>query len=203
MESPWMQMFSMAFALFLLMDSIGNIPIFLALLKDTDPKRHRWIITRELLIALFIIISFEFVGDLLMGFLNVSMPTIMISGGIILFLISIKMIFPGKKDTTEIPAEYKEPFIVPMAIPLIAGPAVLAAVMLYAGQEKSHWMIISSVILAWGTSTLILLTSSFWKKVFGDRGLVALERLMGLILTLIAVQMLLEGCLLFAKQSSC
>lgn len=202
MESSWSQMFSMAFALFLLMDSIGNVPIFMALLKDVDPKRHRWIIMRELLIALVIIIAFQFVGDLLMGFLHVSMPTIMISGGIILFLISIKMVFPVRKDTTEPLPEDKEPFIVPMAIPLVAGPAVLAAVMLYAGQQKSHWILISSVILAWGVSTLILLSSAYWKKLLGPRGLSAAERLMGLILTLIAVQMLLEGCLLFAKQQA-
>ena len=98
MDSWWMQMFSMAFALFLLMDPIGNVPIFVSVLKDIEPSRQRKIIIRELIIALFIIILFNFLGDALLGFLNVTMPTILISGGIILFLIALKMIFPGRRD---------------------------------------------------------------------------------------------------------
>lgn len=86
MDSWWMRMFSMAFALFLLMDPIGNVPIYVSVLKDIEPKRHRKIITRELIIALVIIVLFYFLGDALLGFLNVTMPTILISGGIILFL---------------------------------------------------------------------------------------------------------------------
>ena len=203
MESFWMEMFSIAFALFLLMDPIGNVPIFISILKDIDPIRQRKIIFRELIIALVIIILFYFLGDALLGFLNVSMPTILISGGIILFLIALKMIFPGKRDPdVEIPQD-KEPFIVPLATPLVAGPAVLAAVILYSGQHKSDLKLpLFSIVIAWAASTLILLSSSLWKKLLGWRGLVALERLMGLILTLIAVQMFLEGVYMFMENCS-
>src|SRR5579871_6661081 len=136
MDTWWMRMFSMAFALFLLMDPIGNVPIYVSVLKNIDPRRQRVIIIRELIIALIIIILFNFVGDALLGFLHVTMPTILISGGIILFLIALKMIFPGRKDPDVEIAQDKEPFIVPLATPLVAGPAVLAAVMLYSGQHK-------------------------------------------------------------------
>ena len=193
-------MLSMSFALFLLMDSIGNVPIFVSILKNVDSKRQRTIIIRELVIALFIIVVFYFIGATLLSFLNVKMPTIMISGGIILFLIALKMIFPSKEDTHANLPHDSEPFIVPLATPLIAGPAVLAAVMLYSGQHThSTLMTLSAIVIAWGASILILLSSSLWKKLLGDRGLIACERFMGLILTLIAVQMFLQGVQLFLK----
>ncbi len=203
MDSWWMRMFSMAFALFLLMDPIGNVPIYVSVLKDIEPRRHQKIITRELIIALVIIVLFYFLGDALLGFLNVTMPTILISGGIILFLIALKMIFPARKDTdVELPKD-KEPFIVPLATPLVAGPAVLAAVMLYSGQHKNEMALpLTAIVIAWAVSTLILLSSSLWKKLLGWRGLIACERLMGLILTLIAVQMFLEGTDMFLHSSS-
>lgn len=195
-------MFSMAFALFLLMDPIGNIPIFVSVLKDIDPSRQRKIIMRELIIALFIIIVFNFIGDALLGFLKVTMPTLLISGGIILFLIALKMIFPGKRDPEVDLPQDKEPFIVPLAMPLVAGPAVLAAVMLYSGQHENKMIItVGAIVIAWCFSTLILLSSSLWKKLLGWRGLIACERLMGLILTLIAIQMFLEGFELFLKRT--
>jgi MarC family membrane protein len=203
MDSWWMQMFSMAFALFLLLDPIGNVPIFVSVLKDIDPSRQRKIIMRELIIALLIIVIFHFIGDALLSFLNVTMPTILISGGIILFLIALKMIFPGRRDPDVDISPEKEPFIVPLATPLVAGPAVLAAVMLYSGQHQTDTMLtLGAIVIAWAASTLILISSSLWKKLLGWRGLVACERLMGLILTLIAVQMFLEGTQQFLNNCS-
>jgi len=201
MDAWWIQMFSMAFALFLLMDPIGNVPIFVSVLKDINVKHHKRIIFRELLIALFIIILFHFIGDALLKFLKVSTATIMISGGIILFIIAIRMIFPSLQETKVDVSAKKEPFIVPLATPLVAGPAVLAAVMLYSGQPTtSETVTIGAIIIAWGVSTLILLSSSLWKRLLGARGLIACERLMGLILTLIAVQMFLEGTEMFLNK---
>jgi MarC family membrane protein len=199
MSNVW-HMLSMALALFLLMDSIGNVPLFIALLKNIPAKRQRKIIFRELVIALLIILLFWALGAPLLFFLNIEMPTILIAGGIILFLIAIKMIFPTRKiSKTEAPRE-KEPFIVPLATPLVAGPAVLAAVMLYSGQRENAWVSISAIILAWVASTLILLCSPLLKKMLGDKGLTALERLMGLVLTLLAVQMFLDGVLRFMNK---
>ncbi len=190
-----MQIFSLAFTLFLLMDSVGNIPIFLSVLKDQDKKKKGKIIFRELLIALGIILVFSLIGNHFLNFLDIRHYTVEIAGGIILFLIALKMIFPtgiadpdGKNKLL-----LKDPFIVPLATPLIAGPAVLAAVMLYAHHEVSYSVAIPAIIIAWVFTAIILLASSFLQKVLGFRGLIACERLMGLILTLISIQMFLRG----------
>ena len=175
------------------MDSIGNIPLYLSILKNIPEKRQRVIILREMVIALVIIILFMFLGDQLMHFLQISDSTIQISGGLILFLISLKMIFPSKNDPHEPTSEDQEPLIVPLAVPLVAGPAVLAAVMIYARQETNLWPMIGAIIMAWAASLIILLSSSFLKNLLGMRGLTAMERLMGLILILISVQMFLTG----------
>jgi multiple antibiotic resistance protein len=194
-----LHMLSMSVALFLLMDSIGNVPLFVALLKNIPVKRQKSIIVRELFFALCIIIFFWLLGEPLLRFLNIQIPTILISGGIILFLIALKMIFPShvqeKMDSVE-----KEPYIVPLATPLVAGPAVLAAVMLYSGSENS-WVCIGAIIIAWTASTTILLSSSFLKSLLKEKGLIACERLMGLVLTLLAVQMFLEGMVRFLNKS--
>jgi MarC family membrane protein len=186
-----LHMFSLSVALFLLMDSIGNVPLFIALLKNIPAKRQKTIIIRELFFALCIILFFWLLGEPLLRFLNIQIPTILISGGIILFLIAIKMIFPSHTHEPVVSVD-KEPFIVPLATPLVAGPAVLAAVMLYSGSENS-WVCIGAIIIAWIASTLILVSSSYLKSLLKEKGLIACERLMGLILTLLAVQMFLEG----------
>jgi len=189
------QIISTAFALFLLMDPIGNVPLFISLLKHYPPKKQRKIIYRELLIALGVILFFNFLGDWILNLIQVEQYTILIAGGIILFIISLRMIFssdaPSKEKIHQSP--HKEPFIVPLAIPLVAGPAVLAAVMLYAKQEEYVWITVSAVFLAWLCTTCILLSSTFLQKILGDTGLAACEKLMGLLLTLIAIQMFLEG----------
>jgi multiple antibiotic resistance protein len=153
-----------------------------------------------LLIALGIIILFAFLGNSLMDFLNVGPGTTQIAGGIILFLLCLKMIFPRPSRNDELDNEDKrEPLIVPLAIPLVAGPGVLAAVMIFARQETSDLIMISAIFIAWLASLLILLCSSFIKQIFGERGIIAIERLMGLILTLIAVEMFLSGVSVFLQ----
>ncbi len=192
-----MKLLSLSFTLFLLMDSIGNVPIFISILKEINPKRQRYIIFRELCIALAIIILFYFVGDIVLSMLGVQQPAVMISGGIILFIIAIRMIFPQKKEPNG--DQYnEEPLIVPLAVPLVAGPAVLAAVLLYSAQY-SAWVIIPAIIIAWVASTVVLLSASFLKRILGNKGMLACEKLMGLILTMIAIQMLLGGISGFYK----
>jgi MarC family membrane protein len=185
--------FSMAISLFLIMDPIGNVPIYLSILKEIPPKRQMWITFRELVIALLVIIGFYFVGEYLLELLQVQQYTVMIAGGIILFIIALRMVFPVHVKETNGYNREKEPLIVPLAIPLVAGPAVLAAVMLYSHQSIPVSTAILAIITAWIVTTVILVASSGIKKILGMRGILALERLMGLLLTLIAVQMFLEG----------
>ena len=189
-----MTLFAIAFSLFLLMDSIGNIPLYLSVLKHLNGKRQRVIILREMCIALVIIILFMFLGDSLMNFLQIEDGTIQIAGGIILFIICLKMIFPSAQDPKEEIPSHQEPLIVPLAVPFVAGPAVLAAVMIYSRDGMDNpWMMIGAIFIAWICSLIVLLSSSFLKNILGWRGITALERLMGLVLILIAVQMFLMG----------
>ncbi|MCB1107701.1 MAG: YhgN family NAAT transporter [Chlamydiia bacterium] len=191
--------FTISFALFLLMDPIGNVPIYLAVLKNVAPTRQKVIIIRELLIALGVIILFTFVGEHLLNILNVDQETILIAGGIILFIISLRMIFPSGASYGAEEGGQEEPFIVPLAIPLVAGPSVLATVMIYSHRESILTLTLS-ICIAWALSTAILFLSPFLKKILGIRGIIACERLMGLLLTLMATQMFLEGITLFLQK---
>ncbi|MCB1108696.1 MAG: NAAT family transporter, partial [Chlamydiia bacterium] len=182
-----MALFALTFSFFLLMDPLGNVPIFIALLKDVSIKRQKIIILRELIIALLIIIAFVFFGEGLLNLLHVSPMTIQIAGGLILFIIALKMIFPPPKQEFTL-KKNEEPFLVPMAIPLVAGPSVLAAVMIYSRQLEGVGLLIGSLVIAWVVSAIILLSATQLKKVLGSKGISACERLMGLILILIAVE---------------
>jgi len=193
-------LFAVCFSLFLLMDPIGNIPVYLAVLKNVKQKHQQKIIIRELFIALAVIIIFAILGEHLLDILGVGQETVLISGGIILFIIALKMVFPSGVEIAYKTPENSEPFIVPLAIPLIAGPSVLAAVMIYSHQQMLGFLI-AAICIAWAISTIILLSAPFLKKILGDRGIVACERLMGLLLTLISVQMFLKGLSLYLQKS--
>ncbi|OEE33491.1 YhgN family NAAT transporter [Vibrio ordalii] len=188
-----MDILSAATMLFLIMDPLGNLPVMLSILKHLDPKRRRVVLVRELCFASIILMLFLFAGKNIMGFLHVQPETLSISGGIILFIISIKMIFPSAGSITGLAAG-EEPFIVPMAIPMIAGPSVIAALLLLSTQHPDKLLELSaSVLLAWGATFIILMFYGFFHKVLGERGLKAVERLMGLLLVMISTQMFLNG----------
>lgn len=188
-----MNIYSAAVTLFLVMDPVGNIPIFLSLLKQVDPKRRTKIVLRESLIAFAILTLFLFCGKAILHSLNISEEALGIAGGIILFLIAIKMLFPiNQNKFTE--QTRGEPFIVPMAIPLLAGPSSIATVILFASQAPNNmgqWFI--ALAVASLLATLLLLLAVPLQKLLGVKIITALERLMGMILTTIAVQMFLTG----------
>lgn len=186
-----MTWFSIAFSLFLLMDSIGNVPIFIAVLKELKPSRQRYIIFRELILALIIIVVFYLMGGPLLEFLGITQQAVLIAGGVILFMIALKMVFPQPKSNHW--AQDREPFLVPLAVPLVAGPAVLSAVMIYSHEEVHTLIALSAIFAAWVLSTIILLSSTILRKILGEKGIKACEKLMGLILVMIAVQMFLNG----------
>lgn len=191
MES--LSIWSAAVILIILMDPLGNIPVLLTVLKGINPRRQRVIIIRELLIALGILLVFLFMGKPLLTFLHLQQEAVTISGGIILLIIGLRMIFPTSEGLMG-PQPDGEPFIVPLAIPLIAGPSVLAMLMLMTHTGPSnmmHWLL--SLIIAWVITAAILLVAPKLLKVLRERGLIALERLMGMILVMMAVQMLIDG----------
>lgn len=188
----------LAVTFFLIMDSIGNIPLYLSLLHRFPEKRRSKIILREMLISLGVILLFAYLGNQFLGLLHVKKATVAMAGGIILFIISLQMIFPKKEDKITLKAG-EEPFIVPLAVPLVAGPAILGAVMIYADQLQNFGVMTMALIIAWIASLIVLLSSSFLAKVVGPRVLAAGERLMGFVMTLIAINLFTDGILEFLR----
>lgn len=179
--------------LFLIMDPLGNVPVFLALLKAVPPARQRSVILREVVIAYGVLLACIFLGNYALQLLGLDQETISIAGGIVLFLIAVRMIFPDR-DTGPADAVAIEPFIVPLAVPLFAGPSTLAAVLLLERQAPDQTgSLVLAMTIAWALSGIILLSSTFFHRVLGERGLIAVERLMGMVLVMIAVQMFLDG----------
>jgi multiple antibiotic resistance protein len=188
-----MTILSAALLLFLVMDPFGNIPFFLSALKSVPPQRYTRIILRELCIALAVLLIFLVLGRHILRVLQISEPSLSVAGGIILFLIAVKMIFPQPKGQSAEVLE-GEPFIVPLAIPYVAGPSAMASVLLIMSREPERWLQwLLALLLAWFGCGIILLASSRLRRFLRERGLVAMERLMGMVLTTIAVQMLLDG----------
>ncbi|CAL4323990.1 YhgN family NAAT transporter [Buchnera aphidicola] len=195
------EIFSTIILLILIMDPLGNLPIFMSVMKDLPPNRRRIILLREMIIALLVMLLFLFLGEKILTFLNLRTEVVSISGGIILFLIAIKMIFPEKNDTRNSKVTNKEePFIVPLAIPLVAGPSLLATLMLMSHQyPEKIILLMTSLFFSWCFTLIILLLSGFFLRVLGSKGVNALERLMGLILIMLSAQMFLDGISIWFK----
>lgn len=186
--------------LLLVIDPLGNIPLFVALLKDVEPGRRGVVIVRECAIAFGVLVAFAFFGNSILGLIGLSGSSLNIAGGVILFLIALRMIFRRPEgvfgDTMA-----GEPFIVPLAIPSIAGPTAIATVVLLvsrAPQRMLDW--IAALTVAMLATLVLLLFSERISKIAGERGVLAFERLMGLVLTAIAVEMLLRGIESFVRQ---
>jgi multiple antibiotic resistance protein len=188
-----MSIFSAALLLFLVIDPFGNIPFFLSVLKHIEYRRQRRIILREMVIALGVLVFFLFAGRYILLLLDISAPALSMAGGIILFLIALKMIF---SDVEEIfgKSPEGEPLIVPLAIPFIAGPSALATVLLLMAREPSRWPEwLVALTAAWLLAACILFLSNQISRLLGYRVLIAIERLMGMLLTTIAVEMFIKG----------
>ena len=180
--------------LFLIMDPLGNIPLFLAQLRNVAPLRRRRVLVRELIIALVVLFAFLFGGSFVLGALHLRAESISIAGGIVLFLIGVKMIFPPRDGNMFGATPGTEPFIVPMAIPGVAGPSAMAALMLMTNSapgRTADWS--AALFCAWFATALILLSSTYLFRWLGESVLTALERLMGMLLVALSVQMFLDG----------
>ena len=188
-----MTLLSAIFLLIIIMDPIGNVPVFLSVLKNIPVERRRKIIIRELLIALFVLLFFLFIGRFILQSLQISESSLGIAGGIMLFLIAIKMIFPSASAMTT-HDEIIEPLVVPLAIPLIAGPSAIAAVILLMAQEPNMWPEWAlAVVVACFISGVILVSAETLAQKLGERALLAIERLMGILLMLVSVDLILDG----------
>ncbi len=188
-----MSVLSAAVLLFLVIDPLGNVPFFLCVLQKVDEKRRKAIILRELGIAFGLLVLFLFSGRYLLLLLQVSESALNIAGGIILFIIAIRMIFYGSEKVFN-DILRGEPFIVPLAVPSVAGPSAMATVLLLMAREPARWPEwLLALAAACLLSGIILFFSSGLIRLLGERVLAATERLMGMILTTVAVEMFLNA----------
>ena len=187
-----MSLITVSLVLFLIMDPIGNISTYLKMVEGIDPKRQRMIVIREMLIALLIMLFFNFLGEWIFYIFQFSEATVRISSGVILFLIALQILFPTL-NAMRSKIGKGEPFITPLAIPLIAGPSLLATIMLYAHLEESKSLMLGAIAISWIAAVLVLLLANPLNHIFGKNGLLAGEKLMGMILVMLAIQRFLDG----------
>lgn len=188
----WNEIAPVSVTLFLIMDPIGNVPAFNAVLSNLAPERRTRVVVRELILALVILLGFLFTGNVILAFLGLTQPSLNIAGGLLLFIISLRMIFPGRDRTVDPGGE--DPFLVPLAVPLVAGPSTIAVLLLLSSTRSAEilqWVI--ALLLAWVGNIVLLVWAPFFLKIIGTRGARALERLMGMVLVILATQMLLNG----------
>ncbi len=196
----WEEFLNVTLVLFFVMDPIGNIPLFLVVLDKIPLEKRKWIITREIFFAMLILILFLLIGDRILNYLNVSEFSLKISGSIILFLISIRMIFPPYQQGISIFGDLPEgePFLFPLAMPSLAGPSAIITVIILSNQKKEQiplWLF--AIIVSCMLSLAILLSSNIIARFTGKKGIFAMEKLMGMILTVISIDMFLKGLKLF------
>ena len=195
-----MDIVSATILLILVMDPFGNMPLVISVLKNVAPRARTRVVLRECAIAYGVLLAFMFGGDKFMHLLRLSDNALAIAGGLILFLIALRMVFPHAEGIFGETGETGT-FIVPLAIPAIAGPSALATVLLLVSREPQRvfeW--VAALSLAMLISTLVMISAQGVSHWIGRRGIIAMERLMGLVLTAIAVEMLLAGIERFVLQ---
>jgi multiple antibiotic resistance protein len=192
MPMNWPDIAAAAVTLFFIMDPLGNMPVANAILQHFDSHARAKIVAREMLFALVILMVFLWAGTVILDFMQLSQPSLSIAGGVLLFIIALRMIFPQK--VSEGPDTVDDPFIVPLAMPMVAGPSTIAILLLLSSTEPdrmAEWSI--ALFIAWAGTASILTASPYLMRFLGDRGARALGRLMGMLLILLATQMLLNG----------
>ena len=186
-------MIESALLLFLVIDPFGNLPFVLAVIGEASAARYRRIIFREVLLAFLVLLVFALVGERILGFLNIEQASLAVAGGVILFLISLKMIFHSATDIFD-ESYGNDPFLVPIAVPSLAGPSAITAVMLLGTQQHLGLVnLILALVLVFAATCAIILPGRRISTYLGQRGVHALGKLMGLLLNLVAVNMILAG----------
>jgi MarC family membrane protein len=179
--------------LLIVCDPFGNIPIFISALQDVPRERRRAIILRECLIAFAVLVVFVFIGDPFLRLLGLSELSLQIGGGVVLMLVALRMVFPSPQGVFgQTPGG--EPFIVPLAVPALAGPSALATVLLLVSRDPSRlWQWVAAIAVVMAASAVVLAFSERIMRFLGERVTLAFERLLGLVLAAVAVELMLRG----------
>lgn len=193
-----MSVFGIAFTFFLVTNPIGNTPAIVALVKDFSFDQQRKILIREALFALMIAIFFQFCGEKFLGALQIKNYAVTLCGGILLLLTALNMIFPQAHESS-LALPKQAPFFVPIATPLLSGPGLMTIIMLYSAKEDNSLLILSAILLAWVGVIGVLASAPYLQKMIGQRGMLALEQLMGMILAMISMEMIVTGTRIFVN----
>lgn len=187
--------FISAFVLLLLvLDPFGSLPIFISVLKGVPPERRTRVAVREVLIAFCVLLAFMFAGQSFLNLMHLSERSLEVAGGVILLIIAIRMIFTSGSQIYASDGGAREPFIFPLAVPLLAGPSAMATVLLLASRQPQQlWQWVGAVSAAMLVCGVVMLAADRIRKLLGHSMVSAIEKLMGLVLTAVAVEMILAG----------
>jgi len=185
-------LYLIALKLFLVTNPIGNAPTILALVKDFPPERQQKILLREAFFAFLLAVFFQFVGRAFLSVLGVEDYALRLCGGVLLFLVGLGMVFPVH-EKMQAGVLKQEPFIVPIATPLLSGAGLMSIIMTFSAEVDNHLTMFLAILLAWAGVTAVMAGAPFLLRLFGKRGMDALEKLMGLVLVMISVEMFVQG----------
>jgi multiple antibiotic resistance protein len=194
----WSTIFSIALTFFLIANPVGNSPAIIALVKDFEFRRQKIILFREATIAMLLALFFQYFGEIFLGALQIKDYAVTITGGLLLLLVAYGMIF-HETLPEEASRQKQEPFIVPIATPILSGAGLLSVIMLFSSKEKNDFVITTAILIAWVGVYFVLMTAPYLQKILGKRGLVALEQVMGMILALMSMEMVVRGSAMFLK----
>lgn len=187
-----MTIYLIALKLFLVANPIGNAPTILALVKDFPPERQERILLRETLFAFLLAVFFQFIGGAFLSVLGVENYSLRLCGGVLLFLVGLTMAFP-EREQLQTGVLRQEPYIVPIATPLLSGAGLMSIIMTFSAEVENHLTMFLAISLAWVGVTAVMASAPFLLRLFGRQGMLALEKLMGLVLVMISVEMILRG----------
>ncbi|WP_374662302.1 MarC family protein [Inhella sp.] len=180
--------------LLLVLDPLGSLPIFIPIMREVPKERRKRVALREVSLAFLVLLAFMFGGEAFLRVMHLSERSLEVAGGVILLMVAIRMIFSHQGESVYGVAPGKEPFIFPLAVPLLAGPSAMATVLLLASRQPERiWEWIAALAVAMWVSGALLLGAERIRRLVGDQVVSALEKLMGLVLTAIAVEMILAG----------
>lgn len=168
------------------------------MLKNFPFERQKKIVFREGIFSFIVAVFFQFFGEIFLRTLQISDYALTITGGSLLFIVALQMIFPLSDEKENVEA-LKEPYIVPIATPLISGPGLMTMIMITSRQEQNDLNIFLAISLAWVGVMAVLVCAPYLQKILGKRGLAALQQVMGMVLGLISMQMLVNGLIKFIK----
>ncbi len=194
-----MTLLSITLVLLFIMDALGNIASFRHVMQEIPLAQRRRIVLREMGIALVVMLAANFLGETVISLLSLSETTVRMTAGIVLFLVGVAIIFPSVRSVRLSLRPEPEPFVVPLAIPLTAGPSLVATIMLFAHLEPTGITMLMAIFLAWVISTIILFFGEELYGTMGRNGLLACEKLTGMVLVMLAIQRFLEGVQLFVQ----